>query len=335
MYPEFTLPERLYHLNKIIYALLIHDVMYIRLDSLEELMDVLGIEAVSALIREGILKIMKSWMVPWYLVTGDDTSMLMNMQKPNAEQDVLRRVQEKYPHGQRSHYPRILNQELLYDGLYDYWDQLASYEANNDMHTPVIKANYNIATHENDSYVTVRDEDMITHLRFFLMERAIQWSKNLNTDEITFDDNAARVLLLKNNFIQEQRLEEVMAMISQARQTPNLALLYHEGVITVYDILEKMREHPDGMRFREWMRSHDYDPAELQRIMLSNLSPSKQERVARFTIESLVGFVPIVGNLLGIAASAGNEFMGRLSNWAPDLFFDRVLKKDFLKQRKY
>ncbi len=333
-YPEFILPERLYHLHKVIYALLTHDEVYIRLDSLEELMDVLGIEAVSALIREGILKIMYSWMVPWYMVTGDDTTMLLNMQKSNPEQDVIRRIQEKYSHGQRSHYPRILNNDLLHNWQYDYWDQLAGYEANNDMHHPVIKAQYNISSNERDSYVTVRDDDMIAHLRFFLMERAIKWSEELNTDEITFDNDAPKVLLIKNNLVPEQRLEEVMAKIIQARDLPNLALLYNNRCIDIHQIIE-MRDNTDGIKFREWMKNKEYRPDELERIMMSKISPSIFEKGIRWAVVSGLGFIPIAGGILGAVAGVGNELMGRFSKWSPDLFFDRVLKKDFQKHKRY
>ena len=45
-YPELTMPEHLYYLNRVINCLLTHDKIIIRTDSLEEIIDVLGFEDV-------------------------------------------------------------------------------------------------------------------------------------------------------------------------------------------------------------------------------------------------------------------------------------------------
>ena len=56
-FPEFILPERLYFIKNIINSLLLHDKIYIRITSLEEFIEVFGIEATSLLISTDILKI--------------------------------------------------------------------------------------------------------------------------------------------------------------------------------------------------------------------------------------------------------------------------------------
>ena len=67
-YPELTMPEHLYYLNRVINCLLTHDKIIIRTDSLEEIIDVLGFEAFRLLYERQELVIIDNWWFPAFMI---------------------------------------------------------------------------------------------------------------------------------------------------------------------------------------------------------------------------------------------------------------------------
>ena len=78
-YPELTMPEHLYYLNRVINCLLTHDKIIIRTDSLEEIIDVLGFEAFRLLYERQELVIIDNWWFPAFMI-GNENLLFMNMQ---------------------------------------------------------------------------------------------------------------------------------------------------------------------------------------------------------------------------------------------------------------
>ena len=81
-YPELTMPEHLYYLNRVINCLLTHDKIIIRTDSLEEIIDVLGFEAFRLLYERQELVIIDNWWFPAFMI-GNENLLFMNMHKSN------------------------------------------------------------------------------------------------------------------------------------------------------------------------------------------------------------------------------------------------------------
>lgn len=58
MFPEISMPEKLYFLNRIISALLTHDKLFIRTDSIEEMIECIGFDAFRMLYNRGEIVIL-------------------------------------------------------------------------------------------------------------------------------------------------------------------------------------------------------------------------------------------------------------------------------------
>lgn len=63
MFPEISMPEKLYFLNRIISALLTHDKLFIRTDSIEEMIECIGFDAFRMLYNGGEIVILDNWWV--------------------------------------------------------------------------------------------------------------------------------------------------------------------------------------------------------------------------------------------------------------------------------
>lgn len=64
MFPEISMPEKLYFLDRIISALLTHNKLFIRTDSIEEMIECIGFDAFRMLYNRGELEILDNWWVP-------------------------------------------------------------------------------------------------------------------------------------------------------------------------------------------------------------------------------------------------------------------------------
>ena len=94
-YPELTMPEHLYYLNRVINCLLTHDKIIIRTDSLEEIIDVLGFEAFRLLYERQELVIIDNWWFPAFMI-GNENLLFMNMHKSNYYDKVIERIKAQF-----------------------------------------------------------------------------------------------------------------------------------------------------------------------------------------------------------------------------------------------
>lgn len=67
VFPEISMPEKLYFFNSIIAALLTHRQFVIRADSIEEFIECVGFSAFKLLYDRGELKILDSWWFPTFM----------------------------------------------------------------------------------------------------------------------------------------------------------------------------------------------------------------------------------------------------------------------------
>ena len=82
------MPEKLYFLDRIISALLTHDKLFIRTDSIEEMIECVGFDAFRMLYNRGELEILDNWRVPAFMY-GGDTVLYMNMHEKQYQDKVI------------------------------------------------------------------------------------------------------------------------------------------------------------------------------------------------------------------------------------------------------
>ena len=163
-YPELTMPEHLYYLNRVINCLLTHDKIIIRTDSLEEIIDVLGFEAFRLLYERQELVIIDNWWFPAFMI-GNENLLFMNMHKSNYYDKVIERINNKYGF-QASLFIKQVFEKVTSDSEseeYVYWDHIAQenmyedFTINNQIRTYLNIESENILDiNEKDTWSAVR-----------------------------------------------------------------------------------------------------------------------------------------------------------------------------------
>ena len=324
-YPELTMPEHLYYLNRVINCLLTHDKIIIRTDSLEEIIDVLGFEAFRLLYERQELVIIDNWWFPAFMI-GNENLLFMNMHKSNYYDKVIERINNKYGF-QASLFIKQVFEKVTSDSEseeYVYWDHIAQENMYEDF-----TINNQIRTYlniESENILDINEKDTWSAVRLCLFERSIVWGSYLQTDEIILEDEAKYYFMQKNNLIPEQTLNDRMNKYLFARNIPNLSLLYYNKIIDIKKIIQ-VRDHAFGGFYRDWLQSNNYNINELERILLGGNSSSQAEKWFRWGLVSVTGLIlPAVG---GLAASLLNEKIPSFSQKIPNIFFDHVLSQVF------
>ncbi len=94
VFPEISMPEKLYFLDRIISALLTHDKLFIRTDSIEEMIECIGFDAFRMLYNRDELVILDNWWVPAFMY-GGDTVLYMNMHEKQYQDKICSRLLER------------------------------------------------------------------------------------------------------------------------------------------------------------------------------------------------------------------------------------------------
>lgn len=321
--PDFVMVDRLYFLDQFLNSLLLHDKIYIRIDSLEELIDILGIDAVTKLIDDEILFIIDYWLAPWFMISADDSLMFMNMQVSDTHPKIIKRLKEKYTKSKSSYYEAIFENKLLNDNNeYSYWDWEAKNEMDLDFQNDLLRSHFNI---QSNSAVNVTSEESFAVLKLFLMERSLEWARNLKTNVVVLEERAKYWLSLKAGHDLNREVIGNINKILSAKKIWNLSILYYNKVITIDDIL-KVRNDINGVKFREWILLNEYNPEELEKILMSHKGEDPIKKWLKWGIISLIG---IVSAPVGLAASFANEIKGSYKDWTPDIYFDKTLSNKF------
>lgn len=324
-YPEFTMPEHLYYLNRIINSLLTHDKIIIRTDSLEEFIDVLGFDAFRLLYERQELVVLDNWWVPSFII-GNDSLLFTNMHEVNYYDKVILRICNRYGLQVSLFIKQVLEKitSLKDSDEYTYWDYMAQSNMYEDFQTNNrIRAFLNI---ESEDLFNISEKDTWSAVRLCLFERSLVWAGYLQVDEIILEDEAKYYLMQKNNIIPEQSLNDSMNKYLSARNIPNLSLLYYNKIIDIRKIIQ-VRDHVFGGFYRDWLQSNDYNLNKLERVLLEGNSTSQAEKWFRWGLVTITGLVlPVVG---GLATSLLNETIPSFSQKVPNVFFDQVLSRVF------
>ena len=330
VFPEISMPEKLYFLNSIISALLTHSQVIIRADSIEEFIECVGFNAFKLLYDRGDLKILDNWWFPTFMY-NDDIVFFMNMHEKQYQDKVCNRL--KNNNSEASSYVNGIFKNICNttdSDTYDYWDHLAQENMYEDFtFNKRIRALLEI--NSEDILKITNEDDTWSAVRLCLFERSLEWSRQLKTDEILLEEEAKQYLIYKSN-IQVASIIEKINLILQAKGIPNLSILYYNGVISMEDII-RVREKVTFGKFVQWLEDNNYDIKELELALLNGRSRTTQiEKWFRWAMVCGVPFAlpQVLQSISSIGVSFIEQLLPQFSGQKiPNIYFDRVLTNQF------
>lgn len=333
VFPEISMPEKLYFLDRIISALLTHNKLFIRTDSIEEMIECIGFDAFRMLYDRGELVILDNWWVPAFMCSNEGTVFYTNMHEMQYQDKICSRLLKR----KGSEVSNFIDSTLKDicntsdSNTYTYWDNTSQenmYEdfSCNDRLRALLKI-------QSETIMSISSEsDTWSAVRLCLFERSLEWSKQLKTNEILLEEEAKRYLIYKSD-IHNDSIIQYFDSILYSKGIPNLSILYYNGVISMKDII-RVRDNIAFGKFIAWLENHNYSAQELVLALLDGRSNNNQiEKWFRWAIVSSVSlFLPsgIVPTLSGIGISFIEQLLPQFSGQKlPSLYFDRVLSKQF------
>ena len=274
-FPEISMPEKLYFLSRIISALLTHNKLFIRTDSVEELIECIGFDAFRMLYERGELVVLDNWWVPTFMINGNSCTYL-NMHSTQYQDRVCSRLLQRKGL-EESRFMNSVFKDVCNDSdsvTYDYWDNTSENNMYEDFSFNArIRALLQI---QSDSIISIsKEQDTWSAVRLCLFERSLEWAKQLKTDEIIFEDEAKRYLLYKSDIIDNDSINHFFEQVRYSRGIPNLSLLYYNNVISMKDII-RVRDNVAFGKFTSWLESHNYSVSDLQLALLDNHSNNRK-----------------------------------------------------------
>lgn len=333
VFPDFSMPEKLYFLDRIISALLTHNKLFIRTDSIEEIIECIGFDAFRMLYNRGELEILDNWWVPAFMY-NKDTVFYTNMHMKQYQDKICSRVLERKG-TEESHFTNSILKKVCNTSTsdtYEFWDNTSKENMYEDFSfNDRIRALLNI---QSETITSISNaDDTWSAVRLCLFERSLEWSKQLKTDEILLEDEAKRYLLYKSD-IQSCSTIQYFKWVLYAKGFPNLSILYNNNVISMKDII-RVRDKVAFGKFTSWLKSHNYNARELELALLDGRSSNSMiEKWLRWAVVCgsplLLPADPEVQTLTGIGLSLIEQLLPQFSGkQIPVIYFDGVLSKQF------
>lgn len=333
VFPDFSMPEKLYFLDRIISALLTHNKLFIRTDSIEEIIECIGFDAFRMLYNRGELEVLDNWWVPAFMYNKDTvfyTNMHMKQYQDKICSRVLERKGTEEAHFTNSILKKVCNTST--SDTYEFWDNTSKENMYEDFSfNDRIRALLNI---QSETITSISNaDDTWSAVRLCLFERSLEWSKQLKTDEILLEDEAKRYLLYKSD-IQSCSTIQYFKWVLYAKGFPNLSILYNNNVISMKDII-RVRDKVAFGKFTSWLKSHNYNARELELALLDGRSSNSMiEKWLRWAVVCgsplLLPADPEVQTLTGIGLSLIEQLLPQFSGkQIPVIYFDGVLSKQF------
>lgn len=325
-FQDFNDAERLYYINNIINSILLHDIIYIRIDSIEEFIELMGIENTNKLLSSGILKILDGWFEPGFLVGERNSNIFVNLQKPTDDviNRILLRLKNNHKTSQCSFIHHVLNNELLSFEEPSFIDYQAKCVMENDLENENIRALLKITS---PNACNISDNEILSVTRLYIFNRNIEWSRYINTDELFLESGAKNILLCKADSNPRETVLNGFDEIWDAKSMPNLSYLYIQNLINIDDIIE-LRNNIDGLKFRQWIKSTDYNIIEIRKKLMEKVPDNLLAKFLRFCAVEGIG---IFGEIWGICASIIDFLQSQYKNWSPQIYLDSILPK-YLKE---
>ena len=324
-YPQFGRKERLEFLNNILSSLLIHDKLYIKIDAVEEFVDLIGYAQFLELLQEELVGVIDDTGAHIrFLVQSNNYLMLMNMAEDSTMsiESIEKRLKlkenttsgfgiiEKYIIPVDGHWLGHIAEEELYSDL------------RNENLTSSLKINSSGITdiHPNESLVISRLMNINRSL-VYLYENGIS---NVHIDG--FSKQLINLKFLRSINELHDNTIDLFNEIVRYKEIPDFSVLYQDKKIDLDDIL-KIRNNFNGGKFRDWYNSTNYNKHQTYNELLKYHDKSYLEQGIRFLITSVLG---LINPIIGISSSLIDSFIvDKVINnkWSPNIFLDLVLKK--------
>ena len=296
------------------------------------MIECIGFDAFRMLYNRGELEILDNWWVPAFMY-GGDTVFYMNMHEKQYQDKICSRLLERKGTEESRFTNSILKNvcNTSDSDTYDFWDNTSRENMYEDFSfNDRIRALLNI---QSETIMSISNEDDTwSAVRLCLFERSLEWSRQLKTDEILFEEEAKRYLIYKSD-IHNDSIIQYFDLILYSKGIPNLSILYYNDVISMKDII-RVRDNIAFGKFTSWLENHDYSVQELELALLNGRSKNNQiEKWFRWAVVSSVSlFLPsgLIPTLSGIGLSFIEQLLPQFSEQKiPSLYFDCVLSKQF------
>ena len=330
--PQFERLEKEYFLSKLITSLLIHEKIIIKLDSLEELELLIGIDNVLRLFNDEALEIIDDGgTMVGFMVGSKGENLLMNFNSCTGLQidSIERRLGEKYKGRieNRKVQPLLLNVEKKKIDVDGAWighlvEEELEYDFNNRNLTQLLNI-------QSEGRFIISDRDMLSTMRLCYLNRGLIYQNEVNADFLLTEEYSKVILQSKISPRLGVNVDPngLFLMLSEDKGIPDLAKLVLDGIIRFEHILE-LRNSIDGKKFRKWFEDKDYDKKMVYEELMkfnSSITSNSWLKIIRWIYPNLIGFA---NPIAGLGASAIDSFVvdKMLKGWHPNLFLDEKLK---------
>lgn len=332
--PPFESIEKLNFLNQFITSLLIHEKLIIKLDSLEELELLIGIENILRLFNDDALEIIDDGgTMVGFLVGRDGENILMNLsnctglQLEAIEQRLDKRYKGKIIH--RKLQPLLLNVEKKKIDVDGAWtghlvENELDYDLNNQNLTKLLAL-------KTESRVVIPDSDVLSFMRLCYLNKSLIYQNETNADFLLTEGFASDLLKSKISPILEKNIEpeKLFTKILSDKGIPDLGSLIIEGIIKFEQIIE-LRNSVDGKKFRHWFKEKGWDKKLVYEELMkynSSIASKTWVQIVRWVYPNLIGLA--TNAAVGIGAAAFDSLIvdRLLKGWHPNFFLDDKLKE--------
>ncbi|PSK80565.1 SEC-C metal-binding domain-containing protein [Prolixibacter denitrificans] len=332
--PQFGHNEKLYFLNEFITSLLIHDKILIKLDSIEELELLIGIENVLKLFTDDALQIIDDGgTLVGFLVNRKGNNMLMNFSNCSGLQieAIEQRLDKKYK-GKILHrklQPLLLNVEKKKIDIDGAWtgsliEEELYYDLNNKNLTKLLSLRA-------EDIVNIPDSDILSFMRLCYLNKSLIYQHDVNADFLLTEGFTSKLLANKLSPIFEKNTEpdKLFNKIISDKGIPDLASLILDEVIKFEHIIE-LRNSIDGKKFRNWFREKGWNKALIyEELMKFNptIASKSWVRILRWIYPNFIGLA--TSGIAGVGAAAFDSLIVEklLKGWHPNFFLDDKLKE--------
>jgi hypothetical protein len=186
----------------------------------------------------------------------------------------------------------------------------------------------------------IKKQDILKVLRLVNVNKGLIYGHKAHADDIILDGAAQHYLSLKMSPVYKNDVTvtpvNVFRQILTCKGLPDLGTLYYRKIINIDEILQ-LRDDIDGLLFRKWFRSIDYDPEVTIRTLINRIKPSTHGSVIKHLRWLYPNVIGIVSPIAGMASSFIESYIVQkiLDGWHPSLFLDDHLKAEIDKKIEY
>lgn len=334
----FNQYERQNFISRILNLLLTHDFLYIRIQSLEEFIVLMGARNTLKLLQNDILRVIDDGgSVAMFLPNGSN-NMLMNMTSSVLSvEEILKRLVQIFKGNIDSNCLESIaylteKQKCNLDGAWLL--HVADGENVQDMQNESIRSLLGFSNSYNN--VIVKEDDIVPLFRLNQINKGFIYQHDLGIKTISTEAAVKKVIDCKiGNYLAGTKNDALITFenISKDKQIPNFAHLIMGQVMTFDDFLE-IRNNFDGQLFRKWFESVDFSETETRKVLMSSVKSLNSHRGVSLLRWFSTTFIGVFNTPAGVLASAVDSFViSKMlkGDWHPNLFLDDKLTKNINK----